>query len=471
LQITDDSDKTIPANVLKEKQGSKKLVKFLNAAKGEEFCWVDPQVDNVKLFSSDPSMLDNNSAALKEVRLKKAVKLAKEMCGIAVEETKKRKKASEVAEPQKKKVKAESETVSSPTLTPSSSSTSMNSTDSSDKVTLTDDELSNINQELAKCIEQNDTFAIRRYIQLIHDQCKDITVEQLKNIKIGKTVAGLRKHEDEEISSRAKFLVKHWTAIATPATSATPTTTAASTKPLIASPTKPIIKKVSTPAVTTPTPTKKIAPPTKIDTSSPKIVNNSVKTQKSPTTPLSATPTPSSTPTMALEGMPQCGDSKRDSWRMKIGQGLSKVMDAEESKVIDLAVAIETLVHKHSLTTPTPADSYTNQCRTLSRNLNASDNNDFRTNVYNGDVDINTLPTMNVKEMASKERQKERQILQVRKENESMTAKPVAVESSMFRCGKCKQKKCTFYEMQTRSADEPMTAFITCLNCGNRWKQ
>ena len=40
----------------------------------------------------------------------------------------------------------------------------------------------------------------------------------------------------------------------------------------------------------------------------------------------------------------------------------------------------------------------------------------------------------------------------------------------LFTCGKCKSKKTTYYEMQTRSADEPMTAFISCLNCGKRWK-
>ena len=39
-----------------------------------------------------------------------------------------------------------------------------------------------------------------------------------------------------------------------------------------------------------------------------------------------------------------------------------------------------------------------------------------------------------------------------------------------FTCRKCKSTKCTYYQMQTRSADEPMTNFITCLNCGNRWK-
>lgn len=36
-------------------------------------------------------------------------------------------------------------------------------------------------------------------------------------------------------------------------------------------------------------------------------------------------------------------------------------------------------------------------------------------------------------------------------------------------CNGCKKRKCTYYELQTRSADEPMTIFIQCLNCGKRW--
>jgi transcription elongation factor S-II len=40
----------------------------------------------------------------------------------------------------------------------------------------------------------------------------------------------------------------------------------------------------------------------------------------------------------------------------------------------------------------------------------------------------------------------------------------------LFTCGKCKSKKTTYYQMQTRSADEPMTTFVTCINCDKRWK-
>ena len=36
-----------------------------------------------------------------------------------------------------------------------------------------------------------------------------------------------------------------------------------------------------------------------------------------------------------------------------------------------------------------------------------------------------------------------------------------------FKCGKCKTMKTTYTQAQTRSADEPMTTFVTCLNCGN----
>ena len=38
-------------------------------------------------------------------------------------------------------------------------------------------------------------------------------------------------------------------------------------------------------------------------------------------------------------------------------------------------------------------------------------------------------------------------------------------------CGKCKSMKTSFVLLQTRSADEPMTAFFHCASCGKRWKQ
>ena len=43
--------------------------------------------------------------------------------------------------------------------------------------------------------------------------------------------------------------------------------------------------------------------------------------------------------------------------------------------------------------------------------------------------------------------------------------------SDMFKCKRCGKSKTKYWEMQTRSADEPMTIFIRCLNCGKEWRQ
>ena len=43
--------------------------------------------------------------------------------------------------------------------------------------------------------------------------------------------------------------------------------------------------------------------------------------------------------------------------------------------------------------------------------------------------------------------------------------------TDQFKCGKCKKRECSYYELQIRSADESATLFITCLNCGSKWRQ
>jgi DNA-directed RNA polymerase subunit M/transcription elongation factor TFIIS len=45
----------------------------------------------------------------------------------------------------------------------------------------------------------------------------------------------------------------------------------------------------------------------------------------------------------------------------------------------------------------------------------------------------------------------------------------IAASTDTFTCRKCKGNQCTYYLMQTRSSDEPMTCFVQC-KCGNRWK-
>jgi transcription elongation factor S-II len=54
--------------------------------------------------------------------------------------------------------------------------------------------------------------------------------------------------------------------------------------------------------------------------------------------------------------------------------------------------------------------------------------------------------------------------------NEICGIKDDLLQASLFTCGRCKSIKTTSTQKQTRSADEPMTVFVLCLNCGNRWK-
>ena len=46
----------------------------------------------------------------------------------------------------------------------------------------------------------------------------------------------------------------------------------------------------------------------------------------------------------------------------------------------------------------------------------------------------------------------------------------IEASTDNFICRKCKSNKCTYYQLQTRSADEPMTTFVSCLVCHNTFK-
>ena len=56
------------------------------------------------------------------------------------------------------------------------------------------------------------------------------------------------------------------------------------------------------------------------------------------------------------------------------------------------------------------------------------------------------------------------------KRDKNMGEEDMGAATDEFKCYKCKKRKCTYYQMQTRSADEPITTFVSCLNCGNQWR-
>lgn len=115
---------------------------------------------------------------------------------------------------------------------------------------------------------------------------------------------------------------------------------------------------------------------------------------------------------------------------------------------------------------------YLNKARSLYTNLDTTSyvkNPNFKKKIMEGKIKPNDIPNLTFQQVFPEhwkklmdEKYKKEKMLYEEKQ-EAMT--------TQYKCSRCKSRKCTYYELQTRSADESMTIFITCINCGNRWKQ
>ena len=76
---------------------------------------------------------------------------------------------------------------------------------------------------------------------------------------------------------------------------------------------------------------------------------------------------------------------------------------------------------------------------------------------------------MKPEEMASDEVKKQREAYIKEGIDASRLATIQGTKSSDLKCGKCGLRNCTYNQLQTRSADEPMTTFVMCNECGNRY--
>ncbi|XP_072890643.1 transcription elongation factor A protein 3 isoform X1 [Hemitrygon akajei] len=113
---------------------------------------------------------------------------------------------------------------------------------------------------------------------------------------------------------------------------------------------------------------------------------------------------------------------------------------------------------------------YKNRVRSRISNLKDPKNPNLRKNVLSGAIDLLHLARMTAEEMASDELKELRNVITKEAIREHQMAKTSGTDSTLFQCGRCKKKNCTYNQVQTRSADEPMTTFVLCNECGNRWK-
>lgn len=110
-------------------------------------------------------------------------------------------------------------------------------------------------------------------------------------------------------------------------------------------------------------------------------------------------------------------------------------------------------------------------CRHIIANLkpdNSLKNHQFISGINEGKISIDIAVNMNPQDMFY---DRWRVLIEKNiREIDNQTKGPVAT-TDMFWCGKCHRNKCTYFERQDRSADEPMTVHITCCHCGKKWKQ
>ncbi|NXB50800.1 TCEA3 protein, partial [Leucopsar rothschildi] len=113
---------------------------------------------------------------------------------------------------------------------------------------------------------------------------------------------------------------------------------------------------------------------------------------------------------------------------------------------------------------------YRNRVRSRISNLKDPKNPGLRRNVLCGAIEPGLIARMTAEEMASDELKKLRNAMTQEAIREHQMAKTGGTVTDLFQCSKCKKKNCTYNQVQTRSADEPMTTFVLCNECGNRWK-
>jgi len=305
------------------------------------------------------------------------------------------------------------------------------------------DELKDLQKQLSKLATSSDSEAILSIFSKLKTGLSP-TEDVIRQSKIGVAVGKMRSHSDKKVADQAKSLVKDWKATVDKQRAAQQSSATSSKAPSsTASP----------------------APPSKAETST-----NGNGT---------ASASPSSTPATAADAASNTkidfeilNDKVRNACLKLLYQSLEINKEQHgwnDSKVFDAAVAVEAAIlanqGKGSVTT-----DYRNKVRSLSLNIKDKNNPDLRVRVVERDIPADKLVTMTNEQLASDKRKREIEELQMQNLFKAKGAAAQEAETDAFQCGRCKQRKTRYYQMQTRSADEPMTTFVTCTNCNHKWK-
>ena len=159
-------------------------------------------------------------------------------------------------------------------------------------------------------------------------------------------------------------------------------------------------------------------------------------------------------------------------FRKNVSDKIGLILE-DETKSINLEKGIYNYTIKESESkkivkkweNPHFAQIYIDRFRSIYHNLK---NVELLQQIKNNEITVQSVAFMTHQEM--KPAQWSTLINQKIKRDAAKYTMNIEASTDMFTCKKCKSKKCTYYELQTRSADEPATIFVTCLDCGKHWK-
>jgi transcription elongation factor S-II len=308
-------------------------------------------------------------------------------------------------------------------------------------------ELSAMSSKLKKLIsaDTRDDGMILDILELLDG--KNVTLQQLKKSAVSKVVFKLRKDPVSSIRSIAARLVQRWRA-------------------MLNQKNKPVAKRTastSSAASSTSSPSAKPSAPARPDSlpvEERKLTKVEAKVKPLvPESPISPPP-----PDAVRKGVVKLtGERLRDSIRKHVFEALGIF-----ESMATLAEEIETAMLKEfGGSNP----SYKAFYRTLIQNLRDEENPDFKNRVLTGQVAPVEIVKMKSVDMASNALKKQRDAdgkYQMDAARSDWDVGKGATDT--FKCGKCKQRKTVSYQKQTRSSDEPMTTFVFCVMCGNRWR-
>ncbi|KAG8570838.1 hypothetical protein GDO81_011441 [Engystomops pustulosus] len=265
-----------------------------------------------------------------------------------------------------------------------------------------------------------------------------MTLELLQSTRIGMSVNAIRKQSsDEDVTSLAKSLIKSWK------------------------------KLLDGPSAEKDTEEKKKEPPPPAQNSPEAKEESSSSCSSSGRKEDCAAPSES-----FITSFPRA-PSTSDPVRIKCRELLATALKTGDDYITigaddeELGAQIEEAVYQEFKNTDA---KYKNRVRSRIANLKDAKNPNLRRNVLCGNIAPDVFARMSAEEMASDELKEMRKNLTKEAIREHQMARTGGTQTDLFSCGKCKKKNCTYTQVQTRSADEPMTTFVFCNECGNRWK-